>query len=351
VPPALSAFVARLMAYNPDDRPRDAGAALAELRALERELTRSAAPTEVESVAPPEPARRGKLPLALGGLAVLLAVVAAVLLASGKPRDEGAQVPPQQPPGTPPETKVEPKPARPLAAAEVLKLIVADIDAHPGPKATDDKPTRLYLFAPHLAPGSDLAPGERAAYRAAARALFERRPGVRVRELGADKTVFAVDLSAAAEPLDGLLTDYPYGLTFERPESLRRDDELARAYTGPVAFVRFDWFASYLTRRAGLGKRAFCADGPEGAELNEWARAWSATPVTLARAAEELGADPEQVKAALARHAPLTKTYGTAPLLEGKSVSRARWESVEFATSAFQELARELGAGVPVLTK
>jgi serine/threonine protein kinase len=375
VPRALSQFIARLMSREPDGRPADAGAALAELRDVEEALEQQGGVTEPDFETPPRPRRT--LPLVLAGVAVLLAVVAGVLLTRGKPKGEAAQSPqavlpqpqPQPDPPVTPESepkvepkddttpatapKVEPKLARPLAPAEVLKLIVADIDARPGPKAAGGKPSRLYLFAPHLAPGSSLLPAERADYRAALDAMGKRlrTDAELLRPLDADRTVFAVEPQLGPRVPDGLFADYPYGLTFEQPDSARRDDELVRGYTGPVAFVRADWFVRHVARRMADNRPVFVKAGQVPKAAADWARRWELMPMTVFAAADELGAEREAVKDAIRRTGPLTKTYGLGPLLDGKTVTRAKWESVEFATSAFQELARELGVGVPKLAE
>lgn len=71
VPAAVCAFAARLMAPNPDDRPADAAAALAELTELERSL---AAPE------PPRSARPPKRFVALAVLAVVLVFALGVIV-------------------------------------------------------------------------------------------------------------------------------------------------------------------------------------------------------------------------------------------------------------------------------
>ncbi|MBN9119213.1 MAG: serine/threonine protein kinase [Planctomycetes bacterium] len=99
LPAPLSAFVARLMSKNPDDRPADAGAALAELRALGAPI-----PDEDEIVRRPH-RTRNRILLAIA--AVLLA--ATVVLVAGERGDKlrsskdeprnTQELPPPKPPG------------------------------------------------------------------------------------------------------------------------------------------------------------------------------------------------------------------------------------------------------------
>jgi hypothetical protein len=233
----------------------------------------------------------------------------------------------------------------------VLHLVRLDLDGRPIPK--EDEPRPLYLFAPHLASGSGLADPERAAYRTALDELaghLRRGDRPRFRWLDADRTLCAVDLAADSPSPGRLLASYPYGLMFDQNDTSRREDELVRAYTGRVAHVRADWFVRVVTTRLTAGDTLFGAAGAPPRAVRDWAAAWAAGDVTLPAAAVELGADVDRVRLAIRTHDPLRDKFRLGPLAEGKSVPRAAWESCEFAVSGFQELARELRVGTPVVT-
>lgn len=376
VPSALSRFVARLMAPEAKERPKDAGAALVELAKVEQALARTDSPTDSDfTTEEPEPRpKRTLLYAVLASVIVVLATTAGFLLTrGGKPKDEVVQNPPAtqnhpepqlQAPGTsstpkpagPPVTRPTVLPKKdtpPLTHAEVLKLIVADIDKNPGPKAKEGEPTRLYLFAPHLAPGSSLTQSERNAYRSALGLLSGNlRPGRDLlRPLDPERTVFAYEPSGEFRVPEGLLTNYPYGLTFEQPESLQRDDELVRSYTGPVAFVRADWFMRQTEKRLVRNKGIGAKNGPVPKIVSDWTTTWGAGAERPDTAADELGATVEQIQQTIRDKPQLASVFGLGPLAEGKSITRERWESNAAGVSPFQELARVLGVGTPVLTK
>ena len=363
LPAPLCNFIARLMAPNRDNRPADATAALAELRVVEQQL---AAPLpeplplsepEFEEADPP-PAKRNRLPAFLAAAAVALLVVIVVLVVRGKgPKDvaQSGNDPTPTPTPPPPPAVVQPpqEPRRPHSTAQVLTLIRQDIDAHPGPKVADALPARLYLFAPHLASGSSLPEPERVAYRAALDALATHlKPGGQLfRPLDPDRTVFAVEPTGKFRWPDGLLVGYPYGLTYDQNDATRPEDTFVRAHTGLVAYVRADWFLQYAVRRLSAGEAVFGTTAPPPAAVKQWASAWAAGRVDLATAADEIGVDRDRIKLAIRNHDPLTNAFGLGPLTEGKSVERGVWQSLEFAASGFQELARELNAGTPVRTE
>ncbi len=343
VPKPLSDFVARLMEPDPADRPNDAGAALDELRAVEAEMA-DASPTDtyIPDREPARPAKRKPLWIGLAA-AVVLAVVAGVLLTRGKSDPNNAQNPPE--PNPVPQSQSAPKP---LSSAHVLALIRDDIQAKPGPMAEDQKPARLYLFAPHLASGSSLSAADRTAYRTALDALAAhlRPDGKLLRPLEPTRTVFAVEPAGEFRAPDGLFVSYPYGLSFDQP-----DDEFVRGYTGPVAYVRADWFVRYVVKRVQEDKEVFGVKTAPPAAVVGWAAAWGAGQVDLAMAADELGTNPEQMKRAVGEYENLREQFLLGPLAEGKTIPRSVWESRKFTVSGFHALAARLNLGIPVLTR
>ena len=83
--------------------------------------------------------------------------------------------------------------------------------------------------------------------------------------------------------------------------------------------------------------------------LRTFAQQYDEQRIDSARAAAELGVDdPTRVVAAVRKEEHLREPYKLTALAEGGSVSRASWESLEFLTSPFQELAGALKVGTPL---
>jgi hypothetical protein len=117
-----------------------------------------------------------------------------------------------------------------------------------------------------------------------------------------------------------------------------------------VATVRADWFVRATVKRLAAGETVFGATGAAPAAVARWADAWAAGAVTPASAAAELGLpDPGRIAAVIRVEERFRTPRGLGPLADGGPVPRVVWESTEFATSGFQELAQELGAGTPVV--
>ena len=64
--------------------------------------------------------------------------------------------------------------------------------------------------------------------------------------------------------------------------------------------------------------------------------------------AAELGVEPARLISAIDLN-PRLRDLGLGPLLDGAPIKREAWETREFGTSPFQEAARELRLGTPVV--
>ena len=95
----------------------------------------------------------------------------------------------------------------------------------------------------------------------------------------------------------------------------------------------------------------FGVRGAPPQSVRDWSAEWNKRPVDLATVVDELGTDADQVRLAIRTQPPLMEAFKLGPLTTGQTVSRSVWESQEFAVSAFQELARELNAGTPILAE
>lgn len=248
--------------------------------------------------------------------------------------------------GAPAAVVADPKPPpAPPARRPVLDVVRDDL-AGLAPAA---RRGRRYLALDHLPDGPEL---DRARADLDAVAAFLSPPGVAavVRRVDPAGVVFAFE--PAAFGMDpgaawaAVLRAYPYGLEPAGPAGVA-----VREQSGtPLAVVRGDWFVRAAVNPPLAAPGApFHRPAVVPAGLRAAARRYDEARVDAKAAAADLGLpDPSRVAAAVRAEEHLRTRFGLGPLADGGSVARAAWESTEFVTSGFQELARELNVGTPL---
>jgi hypothetical protein len=184
------------------------------------------------------------------------------------------------------------------------------------------------------------------------------RPGESVfQAIDSDRLVFAFDLGKLGWTDDRwqrLLASYPYGmdLTQARATSVRdKARQVADLTPSKLPCIRATWFLRRLVRAHHDGEKDLALPSgapPAAVQSLEEANA----RLTLARAAAELGlSDPQELHSAIQSDPRLRQKFGLGPLAEGGTIARDTWEARPFTTSAFQESARRLELGTPVLVQ
>ncbi len=258
-----------------------------------------------------------------------------------------------------------PHPARPAGRAfrgpfDVLSALHADLKEAP----ESDRPRRRYLTLTHLhnhpaRTDADLDKA-RAGLAELAGHLSPAGRAVVWRPLDAEKTIYRLDLGELGwdpeETWRQILKGYPYGLSFaEAADSAWREAEKeVQALTGArLAYVRADWFLAAVARPplAGPGGPLKVPDRPLPVAVQGLAQAYAAQRLALEDAAAELARDePAALEEFLRRDADRLRRLRLVPLLQpGGTIGRDAWESLEYATSPFQEVSQGLHLGTPLL--
>lgn len=251
-------------------------------------------------------------------------------------------------------------PRAPLGEIGGLAPVVDDL-TRAGPE-TARHYRYLSLVHRHDDPTADPAQFERdrQAIVELAAALSPPNTTAAVVALDAGGTVFRLDLRQldwSAENWREATRGYPYGLKFGAVDDPLLADvarKLAALTEERLPIVRMDWWVSALTRPpltepGGLG---LTSKSPPPA-VKATAEAHRNRAVSLAVAARELRATEAEVKKMIEADVGMQVDFGLAPLLRaGGSLPRDAWESSERnAVSAFQELARRLKRGSPVVNR
>ncbi len=219
------------------------------------------------------------------------------------------------------------------------------------------RPTRRYLDLYDLGNDRGLPQADLDAARAALAELgaWFRPAGSPFQAIDADRLVFGFDLGElklSDEDWEHLLRGYPYGLDAgqaDAPALRDRGRRLVGLAGSKVPCVRATWFFRRLEQARQDGDRALpLPAGPLPAAVLRLAE--ERGRLNLARAAAELGlSDPQDLRAAIQDDPRLRQKCGLAPLADDGTISRDTWEARPFASSAFQEAAKRLGLGTPVI--
>jgi hypothetical protein len=324
VPSGVSALTLRLLDPDPERRPATAAQFL-------EELDRACAP----------PARRRARPFLVGLLAsaVTTAVVASLLLVRAALQDRPAR-------------SSDTEEQRRVGPGEVLTLIARDLES----AAAEDRPYRRYLTLAHLTnqPGAD-DPGSEYAWvcrllRRLGRAAGQQQEPLFV-ALADRPVVFRVDLRRlgwSEDDWEDLLRRYPYGLDRTEasdPAVCRKARRIGDICPGQLVHeVRADWFLFAVVDRPRTAPLPLTRD----TEVRRFVRSYASQSLSVQQAAVELGLDdPALLCELLRKNGEWTKRAGLSPLLQGRSVPRAVWETLADAVSPYQDLSRQLGHGTP----
>jgi hypothetical protein len=151
-----------------------------------------------------------------------------------------------------------------------------------------------------------------------------------------------------------LLASYPYGIDFTHAKATSTCDkakQVTELTPCKLPCIRATWFLRRLVRAHHEREKDLALPSgapPAGVMSLEESR----TRLSLARAAGELGvSDPKELREAIQADPRLRQKYGLGPLAEGGTIARDTWEARPFTTSAFQESARRLELGTPVLVE
>lgn len=291
----------------------------------------------------------------VGGVAFLYAYLhhRAGFDKDGKPID-----PPGQQPSPPPVSPALTRP--PLGEVGLLTLVVDDLTR--AGKEVASHYRYLSLVHRHDDPTADAAHLDRDRQAVAEMVAVLSPPNTTAVAVALDpaRTVFRLDLRQldwTADTWREVTRGYPYGLKFDAvadPGLAGTARELATLTGERLPVVQADWWVSALTRlplSAPGGPRLTMKAPPPAVQA--CAKSHRDRAVDLATAARELRATEAAVTAELAADADFVGAFGLAPLLRaGGSVPRDAWESSEGnAVSAFQELARRLKRGQPVVVR
>jgi hypothetical protein len=299
---------------------------------------------------------------------VLLPTVAAVLIAGvsvfrgylhrkvgfdAEGRPLASRAPSAGPPGP-----TEPS-RRPLSTTALITRIREDIGRV---EASDQLDTRYFSLAHrHNDPAvtTDILERERQAFRELVRLLSPADRSPRVTAIDEEQVVFRLrlpELGWADDQWRELVRHYPYGVsqTCSTDTALREADDLVRsAVEDQVPIVRADWFVAALVRPplGGPGGTLGLWTKTPPANLRLVSDAYAGQTVGLEVAAKELGVEPGLVSKAIEGDERLRESFGLGPLARGQTFLREWWESDKNLTSPFQELARRLGLGKPVVRR
>jgi hypothetical protein len=189
-------------------------------------------------------------------------------------------------------------------------------------------------------------------YRRAIAALAEHlKPLGRplLRPINESATLFALDASPQTIKELQFGRGHPYGLLFAEREDCRLQEDVIRRFTERPVYLRLDWFIRDVSARLGRGEEVFGVKAAAPKVVRDWADRWAERSLDVNDVARELDETPERIRLAIRADDSLTKRYGLGPLLvDGGTISRAVWESLENSTSAYQEIAGGLKIGSPI---
>jgi hypothetical protein len=243
---------------------------------------------------------------------------------------------------------------------EVLSALAADQE-----KADEAaRPRRRYLTLTHLHNNPTLKPADLDAFRAAlldlAGYLSPGGQAVVWRPVDPERTLYALDLQDLGWDADTtwrqVLKGYPYGLTYGTAadtgwrEAQEKVQKLARS---KLPWVRADWFLAAVVHPPLGGPNGVLKLPPREvpASVQAQAQGYAQQALTLEGAAAELARnEPRRLEAFLKADPDRLRRLGLAPLLEpdGK-VKRETWESLQDATSPFQQVSAGLQYGTPLV--
>lgn len=269
---------------------------------------------------------------------------------------DGRRIDPTPGPGP---AELPPVPRTPVGEAGLLVLVVDDL-TRAGKEAA---PHFRYLSVMHRHddPAADAAQliGDRQAIAELVAALSPPNTTATAVALDPARTVFRLDLRQldwTADTWRDVTRDYPYGLRFDAADDRPLADaarELAALTEERLPVVRADWWVAALTRPplSEPGGPGLTSKSPPTA-VKATAEAHRNRVVDLSTAARELRATEAEVTELLRDGAELRQEFGLAPLLRpGGSIPRDAWESTANTASPFQELARRLHRGKPVVRR
>jgi hypothetical protein len=248
---------------------------------------------------------------------------------------------------------------RPLSSTSVITQIRDDLDR----VEAAGQPDCRYFSLAHRHNNPDcpasLIERERQAFRALVRLLSPVDRSPQVTAIDADQVVFRLRLSElgwTGDQWDELTRHYRYGLSHagSTDAALKEAEIFLRgAIAVPVPIVRADWFITALVSPplGGPGGSLGMWTKTPPTDIRSVADAYAGEPIGLEAAARELGVEPRVLRELLAGYEVLRDSFGLDPLLRGKTVTREWWESDKNLTSPFQELARRLGLGKPVVLR
>ena len=205
----------------------------------------------------------------------------------------------------------------------------------------------------------DVLEQERRAFRDLVRLLSPADISPQVTAIDDQQVVFRLrlpELGWTEDQWSNLVRHYPYGLSQARSTDavLKEADASVRESVGDaVPLVRADWFVAALVRPplGGPGGTLGLWTKAPPPEIRRVAESYSGQTVGLEAAARELGVETRRLRDEIASDPALSEAFGLGPLLVGQTVTREWWESDRNLTSPFQELARRLGLGKPVIRR
>lgn len=257
------------------------------------------------------------------------------------------------------ESRPRDVPRRPVSTTGLLTRIRDDL----GHIETARRPECRYVSLAHRyndpACTDEVLERERRAFRELVRLLSPAETSPQVTAIDGEQVVFRLrlpELGWTEDQWGDLVRHYPYGLSQARSSdaALRDADAFVREAVGDeIPLVRADWFVAVLVRPPLGGP-----GGPIGlwtkappAEIRRVAESYAGQPVGPEEAARELGVESRRLRDEIAADPALSEAFGLGPLLADQTVTRERWESDRNLTSPFQELARRLGLGKPVIRR
>jgi hypothetical protein len=242
---------------------------------------------------------------------------------------------------------------------EVLSAIAADLR-----EAKTAAPQRRYLTLTHLHNNRQVSDADLQTFRTAlldlAGYLSPEGNALVWRPLDAEQTIYGFDLHALG--WDGedtwrlILKGYPYGLTFRDAVDERwreAEHQVQTLASARLPYARADWFLAAVVRPP-LGGASGALKTPKRTlppSIQAQLQAYFQQRLTRDGAAAELPRnEPAQMEEFLKADPDRLRRLGLAPLLQaGESIGRSTWESMEYATSPFQEVCQGLHLGAPLL--
>jgi serine/threonine protein kinase len=328
IPRAFSDLVSRLIEVDPAHRPNnclEVITALEGIRAALNAAQPSSLPPTVIEPAPSHPSRRKVLPV--------LAAVTAALATAGV----GAWIV-----GTTSKPSDPPKPPAVIGVAEVLGLIVEDLESTP----EDKRKERRYLTLAHRSDRQRVTEALDTLPATGAKPFF--------RPLGDAEAVLAFDLATLGWSEDDW-AHYraidPYGLDLEShsdPLIQARMAHVRRLAGCRCPFVRGDWLLVALSGPplGGVPRTRVGLEPPKHGPWIDLVQDYPRERLNLEGAAQDLGVSSVALAECIRGDRLLSEKRRLRVLLEGGSISRRDWEDLALGESSYQAASKKLGLGV-----